>query len=256
MLVDTLLIPRLILPYLNCCVIHASILNKRCDDYGNILEGGADKAIAEMALESPNLVKGMAASIRTLIISSFRAPATQYVMSLLRRLNPTASILKASSFVIKHDYIFSLLCLLNINMGALDLSKGNSSENVVDAYRAHALLYEMAAVYSSMDKNLQTSIYKRVMAAGALPVSRDTPSYTAVMSVLHGGAAGQLEYVGKNELDSIEFTLINCMRVGSVAGAESKGDGDDEDHWDSRAEAKRAHADRMVLHFLTRFIRN
>jgi hypothetical protein len=29
---------------------------------------------------------------------------------------------------------------------------------------------------------------------GALPISRDTPSYVAVISILSGGEAGQLEY--------------------------------------------------------------
>ena len=226
MLVDTLLIPRLILPYLNCCVYHARMLNERAEAYTEVLEG--DDAIGNLALEHPNLVKGIAASIRTLIIASFRAPPTQYVMSLLRRLNPTHSMLKASSFCLRHDYIFALLCLLNINMGCLDLSREFINENnVVDAYRAHNLLHEMAALYSRMDSERQTSVYKRVVQSGALPVSRDTGSYVAVMSVLHGGAAGQLEY---------NANLAHTMNYN-----------DDEEHWDSRAEAKKAHAERMEL---------
>ena len=36
----------------------------------------------------------------------------------------------------------------------------------------------------------RVQVYKRVMAPGSLPICRDTPSYVAVMSVLHGGAAG------------------------------------------------------------------
>ena len=225
MLVDTLLIPRLILPYLNCCVYHARMLNERAEAYTEVLEG--DDAIGNLALEHPNLVKGIAASIRTLIIASFRAPPTQYVMSLLRRLNPTHSMLKASSFCLRHDYIFALLCLLNVNMGGLDLSREFINENnVVDAYRAHTLLHEMAALYSRMDNERQTSVYKRVMQSGALPVCRDTASYVAVMSVLHGGAAGQLDY--NSALD------------------QTTGNEEDE-HWDSRAEAKKVHAERMEL---------
>ena len=40
------------------------------------------------------LVKGISASLRTLVIASFRAPATQFVMTLLRRLNPTFQMLR------------------------------------------------------------------------------------------------------------------------------------------------------------------
>ena len=62
-----------------------------------------------------------------------------------RRLNPTASMLKASAFVTRHEYIFALLCILNVNMGALDLSRpegdgDSSSYRAAEAYRADALL--------------------------------------------------------------------------------------------------------------------
>ena len=43
-----------------------------------------DDHIALLALHQPQLVKGLAASLRTLIIATFRAPSTQYVMNLLR----------------------------------------------------------------------------------------------------------------------------------------------------------------------------
>ena len=49
--------------------------------YSEMLEGDR---IAEIALHNPQLVKGIAASLRTLIISSFRAPSTQFVMALLK----------------------------------------------------------------------------------------------------------------------------------------------------------------------------
>jgi Pyruvate/2-oxoacid:ferredoxin oxidoreductase delta subunit len=120
----------------------------------------------------------------------------------------------------------------------------------VDGYDARGLLYDLASVYSQMDTEKQARVYKRVMSSGALPVSRDTPSYAAVMSVLlgacndcrkcillcadvacihnSGGAAGQLEY-------------------SSVRSLQSQPKEEDEDEqWDGRAEAKRAHADRMA----------
>lgn len=82
LLMETMLIPRLILPYLDRCVIQATILNTRAEAYKDMLEGDA---VAEMALHNPDLVKGIAASLRTLIIASFRAPSTQFVVTLLRR---------------------------------------------------------------------------------------------------------------------------------------------------------------------------
>lgn len=219
MLVDTLLIPRLILPYLNCCIRQVVMLNGRAEAYTDVLDG--DSETGNLAFNQPSLVKGIAASLRTLIIASFRAPPTQYVMSLLRRLNPTASMIKATAFCIHHSAIFSLLCTLNVNMGALDLSKAyaNDSSSIVEAYRAHSLLHEMASLYSKMDSASQTQIYKRIMAPGSLPICRDTPSYVAIMSVLHGGAAGQLGYISDR-----------------AAAKESE---EDEDVWDSRTEAKK-----------------
>lgn len=49
---------------------------------------------------------------------SAASPAT----GLMQRLNPTGSLLRAAPFVARHDYIFTLLCLLNVNMGALNSS--------------------------------------------------------------------------------------------------------------------------------------
>lgn len=186
MLMETLLIPRLVLPYLDRCVIHATILNTRAEAYADMLEGDC---VAEMALHNPQLVKGIAASLRTLIIASFRAPSTQFVITLLRRLNPTAQILRASAFCRHHEYIFALLCMLNVNMGALNISKKGSSagvEDEFDDFYATQLLAQLASIYNSMDADGRQRVCKRVMFSGALPISRDTESYTAIMSVLDG----------------------------------------------------------------------
>lgn len=233
MLVETLLIPRLILPYLDRCVLHVMILNNRAEAYAELLEGDH---VAQMALHNPNLVKGIAASIRTVIVASFRAPATQFVMTILRKFNPTGQMLRARQFCIHHEYIFALLCLLNVNMGALDLSQPSAvaeEYTSVDGYNARGLLYDLAQIYSLMDKDKQARVYKRVMSSGALPVSRDTPSYAAVVSVLLGGAAGQLEY-GAGAASVVSLS------------SQPKDEDEEEAVWDGRAEAKRAHADRMA----------
>lgn len=220
------------------------ILNRRAEDFTDILQSGAgantdedDNAIALMALHQPQLVKGIAASLRTLILASFRAPSTQYVITLLRRLNPSPHILRAASFCIHHEYIYSLVCMLNINMGALDLSRASSDElsnQAGEAYHAHGLLRQLAGIFTKMDSATQARVVKRVQSSGALPVSRDTASYTAVMSVLDGGAAGQLSYLEEAKGGDSTDPMALTMR------------GEEMEIWDSRAEAKRAHADRLA----------
>jgi hypothetical protein len=231
MLMETLLIPRLILPYLDRCIMAVKILNSRAEAYKKMLDG--DDHTAEMALKDNQLAKGIVASLRTLIIASFRAPATQFVMTLLQKLNPTSQILQASSFCKAHEDIFALLCLLNVNMGALDLSKASETSDADtkdEVYHAHSLLHDLASIYAELSPTSQSRVYKRVAASGTLPISRDTPSYVAVMSVLHGGAAGQLEYV--------------IGRDGGVKGDDL--DLENEDYRGTRAEAKQAHAARMA----------
>lgn len=156
-----------------------------------MLEGDC---VAEMALHNPQLVKGIAASLRTLIIASFRAPSTQFVMTLLRRLNPTAQILRASAFCRHHEYIFALLCMLNVNMGALNISARESAmtDEAEDTY-ATQLLAQLAAIYNSMNASERARVSKRVMFSGALPISRDTESYMAIMSVLDGKCAFKIK---------------------------------------------------------------
>lgn len=168
-------------------MIHATILNTRAEAYADMLEGDC---VAEMALHNPQLVKGIAASLRTLIIASFRAPATQFVMTLLRRLNPTAQILRASAFCRHHEYIFALLCMLNVNMGALNISKKGVIDDELDDTYATQLLAQLASIYNSMNQQERQRVCKRVMFSGALPISRDTESYTAIMSVLDGKLVG------------------------------------------------------------------
>ena len=125
-------------------------------------------------------------------------------------------------------------------MGALELSRIDIHDLEVDgmleAYHAHELLHELAVVYAQMSPESQARVYKRVVSSGALPMSRDTPSYVAVMSVLHGGAAGQLEYVAT-------FGAGATDPLGETFGRE-----EDANVWDGRAEAKRAAAERMAAY--------
>ncbi|KAH8068677.1 hypothetical protein JL721_6537 [Aureococcus anophagefferens] len=276
LLADTLLIPRLVLPYLDRSVQRASQLNARAEAYRKALELGDDDGDADRGaddderrrlrarreaaarrdaggvLECPPLVAGISASLRTLVIASFRAPPTRFMLELLRRLNPTESLLRASAFVARHEYIFALLCLLNVNMGALDLAArgdadagddsgdfdagakgdGGDYQRAVDAQRAvaaHALLHTLAKVHGAMSPDARQRVLQTVTSSGALPVSRDTPSFAAVMNVLLGGASdGQRDYV-----------LGSSARDDASAASESA-----DDFRSARADAKAEAKDR------------
>ncbi|KAJ8614289.1 hypothetical protein CTAYLR_001175 [Chrysophaeum taylorii] len=256
LLADTLLIPRLVLPYLDRSVRRALELNARADvshhkalatttDESDDDEarrerrlrrsrGAASRKDSGGALECPPLVQGISASLRTLIIASFRAPPTRFMLELLRRLNPTESLLRASAFVARNEYVFALLCLLNVNMGALDLSSSHmqqppppppeevtdddddddddeeeeEEENVDRRRAAHALLHALARVHRRMEADAQARVLQIVTTSGALPVSRDTQSFAAMMSVLLGGSSTrQLEYAtgaGEDEIGAEE----------------------------------------------------
>lgn len=83
----------------------------------------------------------------------------------MQRLNPTGSLLRARPFVTRHDYIFALLCLLTVNMGALKMgmtlpeeegmgSQGNDrglrGEQLLKTALAQGLLDEMASVFKEV----------------------------------------------------------------------------------------------------------
>ena len=177
LLEDTLLIPRLILPYLSKSVQYLT----NNDDHGEVYS---------------ELVKGIAASIRTLILATFvRAPYNQF-MSLLVQYNPTIQILKTKSFCVQNEYIYSLLCLLNVNIGAFDLSGHSSYSTSAESDVVDNLLYEFAYCFNLMDEEKQIRVCKRVMYSGAVPVMRDTPSYAKIVSVLMEG--GSLNKLNKN----------------------------------------------------------
>lgn len=255
LLSETVLVPRLILPYLDMCMRDTVLLsggsgmyedekneqNINISENNNNMQNNSKRRMsteAQVALE-PVVAQGVASSLRTLVIASFRAPANKFMLGLLRRLNPTASLLRVGGggFIARHEYIFALLCLLNINMGALDLNSADGgemeeneelwlepddgeegeagfSDGGLHAYYAHALLHDLAAVFQSMSGEAQQRILRRVLHSGALPVSRDTPSYAAVMSILYGGGAGQSDY------------LRHQMGTSDGEAAESKGDDD------------------------------
>lgn len=82
----------------------------------------------------------------------------------MQRLNPTGSLLRARPFVARHDYIFALLCLLNVNMGALNMGtalpeeegmgsqsngRGRRGDSLKSAL-AQGLLDEMASVFKEV----------------------------------------------------------------------------------------------------------
>ncbi len=51
---------------------------------------------------------------------------------------------------------------------------------------ASEVLIELAQIYHGMDRQKQNQVTRRLMLSGALPISRDTPSYAAMMSIVEG----------------------------------------------------------------------
>lgn len=98
----------------------------------------------------------------------------------MQRLNPTGSLLRARSFVARHDYIFALLCLLNVNMGALNTSAflldngesatavqaGGGGETSVIGETPMDLSLEMVLAQGLLDD--MTGVYKRVKTISSL----------------------------------------------------------------------------------------
>uniref|UniRef100_A0A7S1TRP6 U-box domain-containing protein n=1 Tax=Phaeomonas parva TaxID=124430 RepID=A0A7S1TRP6_9STRA len=261
-LTETLLIPRLILPYLDRCAAHAELLClKSARETQNI---GADNAeavaeVSALALEYPALAQGIATSLRTLVIASFRAPPTRFVLGLLRRLNPTASLLRAGAFVAHHDYLLTLVCLVNVNMGALDLSTrdsedakagdkggddatpgagnddffGDGSDGIAEAYYAKMLLNQLRSVVGRMSDERKHRVLDRLRNSSAMPVMRDTPSFAAVQIILEDAELGGDAALAK-ELAGEEDDRANTPNFGETMAFRR-----------SRSEAKAASLDRV-----------
>merc|ERR1719408_766726 len=109
--------------------------------------------VADIALDYPALTRGIAASLRTLVIASFRAPRTRVMFQLLSRVNPTFSLMRMQPFVVRHDAIFALILALNVNMGAFDMSRDAMQESVSDAFAAFSMLQSVAAAYQELDES-------------------------------------------------------------------------------------------------------
>ena len=198
---DTLLVPHLVLPYLDRCVHHAQILHRRhlaSKDALAILGPEMASIVDDVTardMDDPALTHGIAATLRTLVIATFRTPRTRVMFQILQRFNPTQQLLEMKHFVARHDYVFTLLLQLNVNMGSFDVSREAMEENVEDVYRGFTLLQEVAGIYASMDFEKKRNVVRRLEQSGALPVARDTPSYTALTNLLWGGGGGQLDYL-------------------------------------------------------------
>ena len=58
------------------------------------------------------------------------APRTRVMFQILRRFNPTTALLEMKGFVARHEYIFTLLLQLNVNMGSFDVSRDAMRESL------------------------------------------------------------------------------------------------------------------------------
>jgi hypothetical protein len=102
---QTLLVPHLVIPYLERCVYHAAVLTRRAqanraalakigagsggagggeerDEFSDFLEDMPEaqsivNEVSDLSLDYPDLSRGIEATLRTLVICSFRAPRTR-----------------------------------------------------------------------------------------------------------------------------------------------------------------------------------
>ena len=102
---DTVFVPHLVLPYLERCVHHAQVLHRRhlaSKDALKIL-GPECASIVDDAtardMDDPALTHGIAATLRTLVIATFRTPRTRVMFQILRRFNPTSALMEMKTFV-------------------------------------------------------------------------------------------------------------------------------------------------------------
>ncbi|KAH8053207.1 hypothetical protein JL721_10717 [Aureococcus anophagefferens] len=224
---DTLLVPHLVLPYLERCIYHAQVLHRRhlasrdaLAILGPECEGLVDDVTAR-DMDDPALTHGIAATLRTLVIATFRAPRTRVMFQILRRFNPTPALLEMKGF-------------LNVNMGSFDVSRGAMKESLADVYKGFTLLQDVADVYASLDGDKKRRILRRLEQSGALPLARDTPSYTALLNLLWGGGGGQFEYLRTAHRAAV--SLMEAELDGALASSDDDDDGCGLDHDDDLGE--------------------
>jgi len=137
-----------------------------------------------------------------------------------------------------------------MGMDKVEYGEGGSGVGAdeITPYLAYAMLNEVSMVYHMMSGDSQRRVLRRLEMSGALPVARDTPSYQALLGILWGGGAAQLEY------------LMQAAAPGGTSGRHGPGESEHDEEEDvkgfgetvafraARSEAKAAAAERMESH--------
>lgn len=181
LLTESMLIPRIILPYINSCsrdlrTIHTNIANKNQDE----------------------LISGLTAALRTLVIATFNA---QHVESIrfLRTNNPTIGLLHARDLCIDSDYLYSLLCMLYINLGTLCSHSSDEDDG------SDEILRELIHTYEQMGRAACSRVARRLDSSGALPLSRDSDSYRILYKAFERKAGKHEGLVSGYEIQETEL---------------------------------------------------
>ena len=109
-----------------------------------------------------------------------------------------------------------------------DFEGSGGMTEMVQAYHAHSLLHDVALVHMEMPRRAQLKVLQVVLSSGGLPVSRDTPSYAAVVSVLQAalspnGSGGRGAGVADDETDAKEG--VRSKEVTELTGGALGGEG-------------------------------
>lgn len=196
LLTESQLIPRLVLPYIHHCARDLVPEDIYSQSTTSVVQASCAKFASNSSARQTELLTGLTAAMRTLVIASFQAPNDVDTIRFLHVNNPTIMLLQSDRLCIDGDYLFSLLCMLNINLGIwdksdhqiMDLQNGyqdqEGDEKSGNENSADTLLNELRYVYELMGQESRAKVSRRVQSSGALPLSRDTRSYTIVKLML------------------------------------------------------------------------
>jgi hypothetical protein len=166
LLVESRVTPDMILPYLHSCLVQCN---------GTDLDREMTKCLAS----------GICASLKTLVISTFRAPASSPAVVAFTMLNPSQALIQSAWSMIKENVsILVLLLFFNININSMNIGKASAAGDLPEASTPHSLLHSMAAAFCALTKPKQEKVLRLVGGHPQLPVARDVESFALMWGML------------------------------------------------------------------------
>jgi hypothetical protein len=201
LLVESRVTPDMILPYLHSCLV-------QCNDEG--LGKEMTKCLAS----------GICASLKTLVMSTFRAPNSSPAVIAFTMLNPSQALIQSAWFMIKENVsILVLLLFFNININSMNIGKASPAGALPEASTPHSLLHSMAAAFCALSKPKQEKVLRLVGGHPQLPVARDVESFALVWGMLTSIYNSDMNADAKGESMELEMA---AEEKGADARSEEK----------------------------------